>query len=57
MFNVKSSVKGNVLTLEIDLGAAGRQSASGKSIVLASTQGNQTIGDVKVGLNVYKSTK
>lgn len=49
---------GSKLTLEIDLSAPGSPSASGKSLVIASTRGNVTLdtpaGPVKVGLNVYR---
>ena len=61
MKNVKIDVKGNVMTITCDLTEKGETSASGKSIVIASTQGNQSVGTgkggevVKVGLNVYKS--
>ena len=61
MKNVQIEVKGNKLTLTCDLNEKGETSASGKSIVIASTQGNQSVGTgkgaevVKVGLNVYKS--
>ena len=58
MINVKMDVKGKKLTIEVDLSQAHGRSKSGKTITIASTQGNQKIdgpdGDVWVGLNVYK---
>lgn len=59
MTNVKAEVKGNLLVLTVDLSVRGGRSASGKSVTIASTQGNQTIalpdgkGTAAYGLNVY----
>jgi len=62
MQNVQIKVDGKgIMTITCDLGMAGELSKSGKSTVIASTQGNQAVGTgkggdtVKVGLNVYKS--
>ena len=61
MKNIQIDVKGNKMTITCDLSEKGELSASGKSMVIASTQGNQSVGTgkgaevVKVGLNVYKS--
>jgi hypothetical protein len=55
--NVKMSVKNNKLTIEVDLTQEFGKSASGKSIIIASTEGNVDIDGadgVKIGLNVYK---
>lgn len=59
MNNVEFEVKGNVLTITVDLSAKGTPSASGKNIVVASTRGNVGIGkgEIKLGLNVYKPKK
>jgi hypothetical protein len=60
MKNVKMSVTGNKLLIEVDLAESGDISKSGKSIVIASTEGNKSVlgaDDVKVGLNVYKPNK
>ena len=52
----------DTLVLTVTLGA-GRQSASGKSLVLASTQGNVALRDhpggrdVRLGLNLYEPAK
>lgn len=55
MQNIESRVEGKKLILVIDLEAPTTVSGSGKSLIIASTQGNASIAGVKVGLNVYKS--
>lgn len=64
MQNIKASVVGNKLTLEIDLDARLGESASGKSITVASTKGNVDAASipglpagVKLGLNCYATKK
>ena len=57
MDNVKMTKKGNILTLEVDLSKKGTPSATGKSLTIGSTKGNQPVPGaegVYVGLNVYK---
>jgi len=58
MKNVQVAVKGSILTLTVDMSKTFGPSASGKTTIISSTEGNQklaTIGgkDVTVGLNVY----
>lgn len=59
MKNIDVEIKGNTLTLKIDLSKNFGASKSGKSIVIASTEGNQKIGALKdgtpvvAGLTVY----
>lgn len=56
MQNVKMELKGKILTITVDTSKRGAKSKSGKTISIASTQGNQKVpGDesVVVGLNVY----
>jgi len=57
MRNVNMTVSDkNILTITVDLTAKGEVSASGKSLVLGTTEGNVSVPgrpDVKVGLNVY----
>jgi hypothetical protein len=55
MKNVEMSVEGNILTIKVDLSKEFGPSASGKTIIIASTEGNVSIPDreEKVGLNVY----
>jgi hypothetical protein len=57
MENIKMKVEGSILKIEIDLSSAGKPSKSGKSIVIASTAGNVSVGampEVKIGINCYK---
>jgi len=56
MKNVDMTVVGTLLTIKVDLSKEFGPSASGKTIIIASTEGNVTIPDrtEKVGLNVYK---
>ena len=52
--NVKMTVKGKKLIIEIDLGKRFGQSNSKKSETIATTAGNVDIGDgVKLGVNCY----
>ena len=58
MFNIMENLKDNILTLTIDLGKPGRLSKSGKSIVVASSEGNVGVDgapDTKMGVNIYTS--
>lgn len=60
MKNIKQTLNGTILTLEIDLSKNFGQSGSGKSIIIASTEGNKTVDgtdDVKIGVNVYRPVK
>jgi hypothetical protein len=56
MKNVAMSVAGDILTITVDLTKEFGPSSSGKTIIIASTEGNVTIPDreEKVGLNVYR---
>ncbi|MCX5724556.1 MAG: hypothetical protein NTX84_08605 [Nitrospirae bacterium] len=56
MKNVEMTVEGTMLTIKVDLSKEFGPSASGKTIIIASTEGNVTIKDreEKIGLNVYK---
>jgi hypothetical protein len=57
MENVEIVKKGNKLTITVDLSKPGKESASGKSIIVASTQGNRPLEGVEntfIGLNIYK---
>lgn len=59
--NANIEVKGNKMTITVDLSKEMGPSQSGKTIIIASTQGNQSVmgpdGPVMVGLNVYKKNK
>jgi len=56
MKNVEMAVNGNILTIKVDLTKEFGPSSSGKTIIVASTEGNVSIPDreEKVGLNVYR---
>ena len=56
MRNVEMTVEGTMLTTTVDLSKEFGPSASGKTTIIASTEGNVTIPgrDEKVGLNVYR---
>jgi hypothetical protein len=57
MKNVHVSVKDSVLTLTVNLKQTYGASKSGKSTVIASTEGNLLVEGTKdtyIGLNVYK---
>lgn len=57
MKNVKLHVEGLTLTVTVDLSQEHGPSSSGKSITVASTEGNISVPgfeDIKIGLNIYK---
>jgi hypothetical protein len=51
---IEGNLEGKVLYLRIDLSRKGTVSKSGKSTVVASTNGNVGLADVKIGINVYR---
>ena len=56
MKNVEMSVNGDILTIKVDLSKRFGKSSSGKTTIVASTEGNQPVPgreEVKVGVNVY----
>jgi hypothetical protein len=56
MKNVEMDVKDNILTIKVDLTKEFGPSSSGKTIIIATTEGNVPIpdnDDKKIGLNVY----
>ena len=57
MKNIEMKLEGNVLTIKVDLTKQFGPSSSGKTIIIASTEGNIAVDgheEVKVGLNVYR---
>jgi len=56
MKNVELKVEGNILTIKVDLSKEYGPSSSGKTIIVASTEGNISVPEreEKIGLNVYK---
>jgi hypothetical protein len=60
MKNIEMSVDGSVLHIGVDLSQSFGTSGSGKSIVIATSEGNKSVPgteDVKIGLNIYKPNK
>jgi hypothetical protein len=58
MKNVKLEITKNILTIEVDLSKDFGPSGSGKSIMIASSEGSQSLPDsldgIKIGLNVFR---
>ena len=56
MKNVEMNVEGNILTIKVDLSKEFGPSSSGKTTIIASTEGNISIPEreEKIGLNIYK---
>jgi hypothetical protein len=56
MKNVNMKVDGDILVITVDLSKDFGPSNSGKSLVIATTEGNQSVpdSDAKIGLNIYK---
>ena len=56
MQNVKVDIKGTMLVLSVDMSKRFGKSASGKTTIIATTQGNQSVpghDGASFGLNVY----
>ncbi|MEJ2230326.1 MAG: hypothetical protein P8X46_03995 [Nitrospirales bacterium] len=56
MKNVELMVDGTMLTIKVDLSKDFGPSSSGKTTIIASTEGNVSIPgrEEKIGLNIYK---
>ena len=56
MKNVALTREGTMLTIKVDLSKDFGPSASGKTTIIASTEGNVSIleREEKIGLNIYK---
>ena len=57
MKNVEMNLEDNILTIKVDLSKEFGPSASGKTVIIASTEGNIAIpgnDEAKIGLNIYK---
>jgi hypothetical protein len=60
MQNVAMRVDGDKLVIEVDLSKEIGPSSSGKTILIASTEGNTNVPGhegMKLGLNVYRAKK
>ena len=56
MKNIEMTTDGDILTIRVDLSQRFGKSSSGKSTIVASTEGNQAVPgreEIKIGLNVY----
>jgi len=55
MTNIETDVKGDILTIKINLTETHGRSGSGKSEVIATTRGNVKLdGGISLGINCYK---
>lgn len=57
MQNIEMTLEGRILTIKIDITKELGPSKTGKSILVATTEGNKSLPGVegmKVGINVYK---
>ena len=62
MKNVNATVSpdGKKLVIEVDLTQRHGKSGSGKNLIIASTEGNQSVPgnvEIKFGLNIYTSAQ
>ena len=57
MKNVDMKLNGTILTITVDVSKEYGLSTSGKSRIIASTEGNVSVPDkedIKIGLNIYR---
>ncbi|GAB6271026.1 MAG: hypothetical protein PHH96_10445 [Smithellaceae bacterium] len=57
MKNVEMKLEGDILTIKVDVTKEFGPSASGKTIIIATTEGNISIpekDEIKIGFNVYR---
>ncbi|MDK2974412.1 MAG: hypothetical protein PWP08_783 [Methanofollis sp.] len=57
MKNIDMKLNGNHLVITVDLSREFGESKSGKSITVASTEGNISVPEheeIKIGLNIYR---
>jgi hypothetical protein len=56
MKNVEMTIEGETLIIKVDLSKEFGKSKSGKTIIVASTEGNVSVPqrDEKIGLNIYR---
>ena len=56
MKNIEMKQSGNILTITVDLSKRFGRSSSGKTEIVASTEGNVSVPEnekIKIGVNVY----
>ena len=56
MKNIEMTIEGETLTIKVDLSKDFGPSKSGKTIIIASSEGNVSVleRDEKIGLNIYR---
>jgi hypothetical protein len=56
MKNIEMTIEGETLTIKVDLSKDFGPSKSGKTIIIASSEGNVSVPerDEKIGLNIYR---
>jgi len=57
MKNCEMKLNGSILTIIVDISKEFGKSASGKSVIISSTEGNVSIPEneeIKIGLNIYR---
>jgi hypothetical protein len=56
MKNVAMKKQGDILTITVDLSKEQGRSASGKTMIIATTSGNKPVpdSDAIIGLNIYR---
>jgi len=55
--NCEMKLNGDILTITVDISKEFGKSASGKNIIISSTEGNVSIPEkenIKMGLNIYR---
>ena len=59
MKNIDMKVEGDILTIKVDLSKNYGPSKTGKSIVIASSEGNVNVPEreEKIGINVYRKAE
>ena len=60
MKNMAMKVENDKLIITVDLSQRFGKSSSGKSIIIASSEGNKSVpgkDEIKIGLNVYTKTE
>lgn len=57
MRNVEIKKEKKKMTLEIDLTKEFGKSKSGKTTIIASTDGNHLVDGIYIGLNIYRKNK
>ena len=57
MKNIDMQVQGDMLTIKVDWKKEVGRAASGKTTIIATTEGNVTVPEhenIKIGINVYR---